>query len=110
METRKHYFKENNLTVISFSENIRQFDNYILCFKREYLNDKNRLFYWCSKNELEFQPHHFQLIIIGKTDEDNRLKLHPINLEETTVTVPMSKPPLPSLKVEVEKENLVFEE
>lgn len=103
---RKHYFKENNLTVVSYSENISQFDDYVLCFKREYLNDKNRLFYLCSKKKIKNNPIDCQLFLIGKTNEKNQLELHSIIFEKDKFNLNS----IPLFAVEIERNKLIFEE
>jgi len=61
MKRREHFFNELKRKVITVSDYMETFEDYILCFKKNQLNEPKRLYYWCKKENIETNeiPVHF---------------------------------------------------
>jgi hypothetical protein len=53
MKRREHFFKELKRKVITVSDYMETFDEYILCFKKNQLNEPKRIYYLCKKEKIE---------------------------------------------------------
>jgi len=71
MEKREHFFIELGRNVITVSDYMDSFEDYILCFKKNQIEEPNRMYYWCEKKEKDFNEAFLQFIIAGKEEMIN---------------------------------------
>lgn len=75
---RKHCF-EDNLNVITISENINEYEDYFLCYKKTTSGD-DRMFYWCLKKEFLSSLYVIDFKMAGPCKEK---EIKPLKLNET---------------------------
>ncbi len=67
MEERNHFFAEG-FEVITGSANIGEFENYILCYRKEQQNT-DKMFYWCAKQDLARRDLSIKFHLAGQLEE-----------------------------------------
>jgi len=68
MKRREHFFKELKSKVITVSDYMETFDDYILCFQKNQLNEPKRLYYWCKKENIESNEIPVYFFIAGQEE------------------------------------------
>jgi len=75
---RKHYF-EDNLTVVTISDNINEYMDYLLCYKKTTSPD-DRMFYWCLKKDFSSSLYTIDFKMAGPSKVK---EIKPLKLNET---------------------------
>lgn len=80
MKRREHFFKELKSTVITVSNYMETFDDYILCFKKNQLDESKRLYYWCKKESIVSNEIPVKFLMAGKEELINSELIINLNL------------------------------
>lgn len=93
MKKRKHFFKVLNRNVITISDQIEMFEDYALCFKKNQLDDPNRMYSWCEKTKLESKETAILFGIAGieTKNENGDFVLLPITMKSASIDYPVNE-------------------